>query len=611
MKLTKTILFMISFLFVTGRIIIADEIGLVAAVDRNVLTLEDTFNLTIAVTGDTNSPQPSLPDLKGFHLIYGPNFSTRTSIINGVVSVSKSYIYVLKPAATGKFTIGESILNYKGMVYKSNTIDIEVVDKANAAQRQKESNEIDLESRVFIEFFVDKEETYTYEQIILTFRLFYQRGLPIDDLEYEEPEIRNFIKESLGDQKQYEVVRNGMIYSVVELKKALFPVVSGEIKLDPAKLHCSLILRSNRMGARKDLFEDTFFDDFFGRNQQKYPLTRTSNPITLRIKPLPEQGKPDNFSGAVGNFSFNVEAAPTNVKVGDPITLTMRINGNGNLQSISEPSLKFVDKNNFKTYPPETKTNITRTDNGIKGEKLFSKVIEPQNADITHTPDVSFSFFNPESGKYQTILADPLPVNVEAAEHEEHLRLYVRDAEANKDQAAILTKDILPIMANLASFSNQGRFLYKSPLMLFVIIIPIIGIVVSLYTQNHKKRLKTDVSYARNRRAQKVARKRLAEARKLTDHALYEKFYSVLSSTVSEYLADKLNTTSASIDTKSAPELLEKYNIPKEAINKLTGLFDLCDYGRFSKDSGTKEMIHVAFNNAVELINLLEKEIKR
>ena len=610
MKIASIFILIITLLFIKALTGFADEIGLVASVDKTVLTTADSINLTITVSGSSDTTQPKLPKLEGFNLIFGPSVSTRTSIVNGVVSVSKSFSYVLKPLSAGKFTIGSFTLEHKGNIYESNIINVEVLDKTDNSRLKKDSNEIDLSKMVFVEFTADKNEVYTYEQIILTFRLFYQKGLPITDLEYAESDTRNFIKESMGKQKHYEVIRNGIIYNVIELKTALFPVTSGELKIMPAKVDCRLIIKSRRR-ALNDFFGDSLFDDFFGQEQKKYPISRETDSITILAKSLPEEGKPQDFNGAVGDYTLSVEAKPTKAKVGDPITLTMEIQGAGNLQTIVEPILLDFNENKFKSYPAESKTTVMSRKKGIKGSKTFKKVIEPQNAEVVQTPGTSFSFFNPELGEYKTIIHDPIPVKVEAGEVESPIRLYVRETENNnKDQISIITKDILPIMTNLNSFTNQRSFSYKSVNLIAILFIPIVAVIASILTQKHRRKLKTDLSYARNKRAQADGLKRLKEIKQFTSKRSTEECYSDLSNTISEYLANKLNTTSASISTNSISSKLESLNIKRETIDQLVELLNLCDYSRFAKDSSTKEMLVNAISSTENLINSLEKQMR-
>ncbi len=607
----KASVFIIFFLFFINFAVAADDISLKASVDRTAITLNDSLNLTITVTGATNTSQPTLPAINDFNLVFGPSVSTRTSIINGAVSVSKGFSYVLKPKAAGSFTIGAFTLHFQGKSYKSNTLTVNVVDRKNPPKLNSSTGEIDLSKLVFVKFETDKVEAFTYEQIILTFRFYYQRGMPITDVEYVAPEIRNFIKEDMGQQSHYEEAIGGVMFNVVELRTALFPVVTGALQISPATLKCNLVIKSKRRRQRNDIFGDSFFDDFFGSEQTKYSLERQTDPITIAVNPLPEVGKPDDFNGAVGDYTMDVDIKPAKVNVGDPITMTMTVKGEGNIQTITEPSLYVINDKDFKIYPSETETKVTARKKSIKGEMVFKKVIEPQNDKISHTPAVTFSFFNPKLKQYQTLKHEALPMEVEAGEFEAPIRLYVRETDANnKDKAAIITKDILPIMASFEGLSNHDNFLYRSPILFAVLFAPMIAVGASILVQRQRKKLVTDVSYARKRRAKSTAKSKLMAARGCMNSEKPEEFYTALSNSITAYLADKLNTTAASISPNTVETVLSGANVAKETVGKLVATLEQCDFGRFAKDAGSTEAINEAMNNAEDLINELERELK-
>ena len=608
-RLTCICLFIISLFVINISTSFADEIKLVTSVDKNVLTTKDSINLTIMVIGSTSTEQPKLPDLKGFNLIFGPSVSSRTSIVNGEVSVRKGFTYMLKPKSAGKFTIDPFTLDHKGKTYVSNKIDINILDKSQSERLKNSDGSFNIDEKVFVEFETDKKEAYVYEQVILTFRFFYQSGLPITDLEYSEPDTRNFLKESMGGQEQYEVIRNGVIYNVIQLKAAIFPVVSGELKISPAKVQCSLLVKSKRRRRRRNPLGDSFFDDFFGGTQKRYPVVRETETIVLPVKPLPEDGKPTDFKGAVGVYSVDIEVDPKEVNVGDPVTLTMTVQGKGNIQTISEPIVELLNDDDFRVYPPESNTTITSKNKDIKGMKVFRTVIEPQNTDITETPLISFSFFDPEVGEYKTLIHDSIPIKVNAGEVESPIRLYVRESETEKDHVSIIGRDILPIMNNLTAFSNNGLSLHRKSIFFILIFIPLVAVIASIFLQKFRKRLKTDVSFVRKRRALADARKRLSEIKRDLGKIAAEDGYTRISNTMADYIADKLNITSASVMHIKISNIPEIKKLPKETIDKLVELMDICDYGRFAKGSGSNEMILDAINSTEWLINTLEKQM--
>lgn len=585
----------------------AKEIKIVISVDKTIVEVGNHFRLTIGVQGafDTEIPQITPPE--NFILMYGPSVSTQTSIVNNVVSVFRGFTYSFSPTKEGEFELGPATLEYKGKVYTSNSVKIEVVKRTpfegDVDPDKERSKRIDINKRIFVELTTDKKEAYIDEQIIESFKLFSQKGLPIVDLVYVPAPTKSFLREKLGNERQYEEVRDGILYQVTELRIARFPLVSGNIEIPPAKFNCNIIIRQQG-------YSNSIFDEFAGRGGQKYPVERSTDSIKLKIKSLPESDKPEGFAGTVGRFTMDVLAKPTKVKVGDPITLSINILGEGNIQTIGEPVLAPGDEKDFKIYPAETDTTITDRGDGIRGEKLFSKVIEPQHEDIDMIPAISFSYFDPEMEKYMTITHDPIPIIVEHSEVEIPIRLSLEDAEKVKGQVKILTKDILPIMSDLYSFKNQGIALYNRSLFLaFIFLAPIIVVIVCVYIQRHKELLQTDVGYARKRRALSRAKKQLSNARRFVQLDNPSEFYSTLAKTVMEHIADKLNLAPASITADNISGILENRGVSHDVIKKLKHCLESCDYGRFSASQHSKDQMVRTLDTAEEFIMHLEKQL--
>ena len=588
----------------------AEDVSLTATIDRNSLTLNDRLQLTLTIHGTQDTSPPSFPAIDGFTLLFGPKISAQTSIINGVVSVSKGYTYVLQPAAKGRFTIGPSAVEYKGKVYSSSPVTVEVVDASSSPDSQAP----DLGKLVFVELRTGKNEAYIYEQVILAFRFYFQKGLPVADIDYVAPGTKNFMEEKLGDQRQYEEIRDGIVYNVLELRTALFPMVSGELPISPAKLKCNLILQQRREQRDSPLdsyFSDAFFDDFFGRGQKRYPVERATGSITVKVKPLPEQGKPKEFNGAVGTYNMDVAIKTQHVKVGDPITLSMSVYGEGNIQTINEPLLALNNEKDFKLYPAESNTQITHREELIRGRKVFSKVVEPQKTDLKSTPAIVFSFFDPRAGQYRTITKGPIPIVVEAGEQEMPIQLTLSGSTiaSTKQQAQILTQDILPIMTNLSSLRNQGDRMYTSPFFIACLSIPAIAVIASFFVTRQKERLQTDIGYARDKRAHAIVKKRLALAKSALSRNVPEEFYSSLSKSMAEYLADKFNISAASAIGDKVGILLKQRGVDDDIIGEVSRCLTDFDYRRFSKDGGTKEEMDHSLMLAERLITKLERQL--
>lgn len=586
----------------------AKEVKVVISVDKNRVEIGSHIRLTVGVEGafDTDIPKLSMPE--SFSLMFGPSVSTQTTIINNRVKVFRGFMYGFSPREKGQFEIGPVTLEYKGKTYTSNTINIEVVERTPFESIIDEKSDtsgqrVDINKMVFVELTTDKAEAYIYEEIIQSFKLYFQKGLPIDNLDYVAASTKSFLAEKLGEERRYEEVRDGILYNVIELRTALFPLVSGKIKIPPASFKCNIIIRQQRN-------RGSLFDEFMGGGGRSYPVERSTEPVKLTINPLPAVDKPEVFTGAVGKYTMDVLAKPTKLKVGDPITLTINIRGEGNIQTIGEPLLDPDGMKNFKAYDFETKVTITDRGYGIKGEKLFNKVIEPQSEDNDFIPGISFSYFDPELEKYKTLTYAPIPIEVEHSEIEIPIHLSVEGAGMAKGQVKILTKDILPIMSDLYSFENQGSAIYKRPFILAIIfLVPILIVVACIYVQRQRELLHTDVGYARKKRAMAHAQKHLSNARELLQLDNPSEFYATLARTILKHIADKLNVTPASVTSDNIYDILEKRGVSDDVIKELRQCLESCDYGRFSSGQLSKAQMELTLDTTEQVIMHLEKQL--
>ncbi len=586
----------------------AKEINVVISVDKNRVEIGSHIRLTVGVEGafDTDIPKLSMPE--SFSLMFGPSVSTQTTIINNVVKVFRGFMYGFSPREKGKFEIGPVTLEYKGKTYTSNSIKIEVVERTPFEGHIDERNDrsgkrVDINKMVFVELTTDKAEAYIYEEIVQSFKLYFQKGLPIDDLDYVAASTKSFLAEKLGEERRYEEVRDGILYNVIELRTALFPLVSGKIEIPSAKFKCNIIIRQQRS-------RGSLFDEFMGGGGRRYPVERSTEPVKLIINPLPAVGKPEDFSGAVGRYTMDVLAKPTKVKVGDPITLTINIRGEGNIQTIGEPLLASDGMKDFKAYDFEAKVTITDRGDGIKGEKLFNKVIEPQSKNIDVIPGISFSYFDPDLEKYKMLTRNPIPIEVEHSDIETPIRLSLEGAGMAKGRVKILTKDILPIMSDLYSFENQGFAMYKRPFFLAIVfIIPILIVVACIYVQRQRELLHTDVGYARKKRAMAHAQKHLSNARELLQFDNPSEFYATLAGTILKHIADKLNVTAAAVTSDNIYDILEKQGVSNDVIKELRQCLESCDYGRFSSGQLSKGQMESTLDTAEKVIMQLEKQL--
>ena len=605
--------------------VVAQDIVFEARVDKNVVAIGENIQLSLTFQGTSDAVSQQITEPKGFSARYlGP--STVMSIVNGKMSSSISHIYVLIPLKTGKFTLGPFSAEYNGHTYQSQPISVEVVDQRQQApirgqvpsggqasrrglgQAGQMSAEEQLKDRIFVELDAGKMDVYLNETVPVTVRL-YVNKLAIKDIEYPSLAAEGFSKGQFQKPLQYKKELAGLVYDVIEFKAYMYPFKAGALTLGPAKIKCNLIVRlppsggnqpqRSRSGSLFDDFfgNDDFFNDFFSRFET-YPLELKSTELTINVKPLPQENRPPDFAGAVGEFDMQVEADPLNVKAGDPIMLRMKISGSGNFTSVNSPALE--DIKDLKVYPPAAKMQ--------DGQKVFEQVVMPLSENVSRIPAVSFSFFDPKQEIYQTVKRGPVAITVsstgqvptrqrfseEPVPTDQTAKSKLAEAPENEEN---LGRDIIYIKDSPGDIRKKGQFLYRNKFFIWLFVVWPLIFFILFFIEKKNERLRTDIRYARMQKAYKNARRGLAGAAALSQTGPHsgagrqapnhngsgqEEFYTKIFKTLQEYIGDRLHVPSGGITIESAGQYLRPKGVPAEILTKLNQVFEACDAARFA-----------------------------
>ena len=312
--------------------LLAGEVSVSARVDKNDITLDDYILLRLSVKGTRD--KPNLPEMPAFNG-QSRGSSSQVSIVNGQMSSTIEYNYLLYPKRTGSFTIGSFYLNDKGRRVKSNEIRINVKKSSSSDSPSKD---------VFVVAEVDNERPYVNGQIVYVFKFF--RAVKIADASLTDtPSFEGFIKEDLGKESQYQTIINGRQYVVTEIKYALFPTKSGVFEISSSTLKCSLVVQKRR---NRNQFNNSFFDDSIFGYSETVPKVLRTDPVKVMVQPLPVAGKPEGFKGLVGNFGMISSLSSKKVEKGESVTLTINVSGTGNLKN--NQNIEVSGLQNFKVY---------------------------------------------------------------------------------------------------------------------------------------------------------------------------------------------------------------------------------------------------------------------
>ncbi len=608
--------YFIPFLLILSVAVVcrAEDITISADTDRQEITLDGQVTLTITVSGNvSNIPQPDIPDLKGF-TSYSSGRSQNLSIINGKVSSSVTFTYILVPNNTGDYTVGPFSIIYKGNTYSAEAINIKVLPRNSQAQAlsQPSVQPSDIDQggsqpqagkELFIETYVDKLRAYVNEQITLTFAL-YQAVDLFDNPVYNPPATTGFWTEDMPPQKKYYKVINGARYLVTEIKTALFATSHGEFTISPARLEA--VLEDTGRVFSKSPF-DMFNQDPFSMFKRGKPVVLQTDPIELEILPLPERNKPGDFKGDVGDFDISLNVDKNIVEENQPVSLKIRIKGKGNIKTISSPGLPDIQ--DAKLYDSGSSENISKDNYVVQGEKVFEKMIIPKKAGSSTIGPVVYAYFDPVSKDYVYKKLDPVVINVTKSKDEPSEKTDSIPLPASKKEIRLLKSDIAYIKSSPARFAPKDNFLYKNKIFLLLNLFPLLILIAFYLFELYRNRLRTDIGYARSLRARGAASKRLKAAKSLANKSMVKEFYTEIYKAVIEYIADKLNISHPSITKDLLEEKLTDLGLAGNIIGEVKILFDDCDMARFASVKFARDDMSRTLKQAEEIINALERHI--
>ena len=519
-----------------------EEDRIQVTVDRSQVALGNQLYLTIRIEGSPDEP-PRLPELPDFRVL-SRGQRRDMQIVNGRVSNSTSYNYLLIPTRAGTFDIGPATALIDGTEVRSRSFTIQVT---GAEEPDGEQNR-DL----FVSATVSTDRPWQGQQVIYTWR-FYSR-VPVGQGSIESMEFGNdVVVEDLGEVRQFSTSIGGVQYSVNEVRKALFPQRSGELTLPQTQLRVDVQVEQSRGSSRRrSIFDD--FDSLLGgggRWATRYLLTE---PVTLDVRPLP--AAPDGWSGLVGEFDIRATLRRRELQVGQSATLEVQVGGAGNVQLLSEPD--FPELPAFKVYPDQPDASIDRTGRRLAGRKVFRRALVPLVAGPLDVPPIDLVYFDPGLGEYVTRSTDRLDLDVAPADGEEELMLTESLAPTTgKVAVRILADDILPIRrtaAGIVSASPQGWRLW---IWLACGTLPPLLYLALLAHHRRERRYAADTTL---RRRQRALRDALSVAKKLRSAAGPDSAAEA-SRIVRRYVGDKLGLEGAALTPSEAEAALVRAGV--------------------------------------------------
>ena len=567
-----------------------------------IVELGEQFRL--AFTVNAKGQNLKLPDLYDFEVLMGPSTSQSSSyqIINGVSSqsVSFSYLYVLKAKKEGRFSIAPATITVNGTNYSSNGVTIEVA-KGSAKPSGGGVDQVTAtpgsvpKSDLFVKLIVDRKSVYKGDHVTATIKIYSKVNLNgFEDITL--PNFEGFWSQDIVLPQQIALQResyNGEIYNVGTLKKSLlFPQQTGAITIGKVKIDCVV---QQRVAKPKSFFDD-FFDNF-----ANVRATVTSDPVVVTVNPLP--AGPADFSGAVGRFDLRSSITSTSVKENDAVTMRIDVTGNGNIKLINAPKLQLPA--DFEIYDPKTTSNYTVTTEGLNGNISFEYLFLPRFAGDYTIPPVNFVYFDASNGKYTTKSSQEFKIHVAKGDGTQSTNVR---SMVSKEDVKFLGKDIRFIKAWNTELKPKGYIFFGSFLFYLIYFIGIAGLL-ALYLF-YQKRIRENANVARmkNKKASKVALRRLKEANGHLSAGAQEQFYESVTRAFWGYLSDKITIPVAELNKERAAAGLADHKASESVIARFIQIIDTCEFARFAPGGGNEKM-HEIYTEACDVMSQMEKEI--
>ena len=563
-----------------------------AKVSRNSLGLNERLRVDFIMNVDgDNFIQPNF---EGFRVIAGPSQQISQSWINGRSSFEKVYSYFLLPLQKGSLVIKQAVIEFNGQLYKTAPIRVTVT---NPVQQQADPNDpnapqISADNNIYLVADISKTNPYINEPITVVYKLYFSYNIGISNWrELDKPKYNDFWSQNI-DIKQLvaeEGMFKGQRYRYVTLRKTvLYPQKSGRLKIEPLALDIDVQLPTNRR-------------DMFGRVMITEGNKRVSaGTKTITVKALPEAGKPEGFTGAVGNFDFKVTPTKTNLKNGESLDLVVSVSGKGNLKLFDLP--KPVAPNALEMYDAVHKEGVNTGLSGMTGKISDSYTIVPQYKGKYPIKPLQFSYFDLGSGTYKTITSEEILINVMDGPTATQAVASNTGANKNKIEKSEQFK-FIKLKTELAPLKHQD--FYGSLWYYILLVLPFIALPILILLRKRKEALDGDVTGNRIRMNNRLAKKYLSEAKKQINNK--EPFYVALEKAMHNFLKAKLHIETSEMSKDNIQQLLLSRNANPEVVTDFIVLTESCELARYAPASSTS--IQNDFDKAVVIISELEKQI--
>ena len=575
---------------------VSAQVKFEAQTERSSYGLNERIQLVFTINNEGDNFEP--PKFSGFKA-EGPfiNKGNQTSItiVNGRVNqkreISTQVIYYLTPTKKGTFTIGAASIEYDGTVYKSAPIKITITDPIQMPTYPGQPNNMNFGEGIHLVAELSTKNPFVNEPVTVVYKLYFEPRSTVGNFRnFKAPKYNDFWSQYI-DMKQLRAERgkyNGKDYSMVVLRKViLYPLEAGAKTIEPFKIDLDAEVPTGRR-------------DWFGEYEMRViEKSLSTGTQTINVKPLPENGKPESFTGAVGKFDFKVIPSKTSLKAGESLDLEVSVSGKGNLKLFTLP--KPVVPSALEMYEPSHTENVQTPLSGMVGKVSDKYTIIPQFKGKYTIKPMEFSYYDLASKSYKTITSKEITIDVAEGD-----ATFVANTPSTNKQA-IQKKEVFQFNKLKTEFVSKSRedFL-GSGLFYSLLLAPLLLIPIVMIARKQKEAKDADVVGNRVRNNNRLVKKYLSEAKKQMGDKV--PFYMAMEKALHNFLKAKLHIETVEMSKDNIIELLQQRNASEESISQFMELMNDCEFARYAP--ATDIAMTNDFERAVERISELEKQLK-
>lgn len=564
----------------------------------------ENFRLSFTINTDDvdDFRAGSIPS--GLEVIAGPYTSQQSSyqIVNGHTSRSSSitFTYTLYADKPGTYTVSGAKARVGGKTIASHHVIIKVgvgSRHGNGAPQMHEDAEPRMSSSgkisandLFVKVSASKRRVCEQEPVLLTYKVY--TLVDLTSLDGKMPDLKGFHTQEvpLPQQKSFHLEKvNGKNYRCVTWSQyVMFPQMTGKLSIPSITFKGIVVQRNNSV----DPFE-AFFNGGSGYVEVKRNIVAPG--IDIQVDPLPK--RPVDFSGGVGHFTISAQLNHKTVKEGEPLTLRVVVGGIGNLKLIKQPVVDFPK--DFDRYDPKVSDKTKLTANGIEGNMIYDYLVVPRNRGDYTIPAVSLTYYDTSTNSYKTIKTQPLQVKIEKGDGN---KTTVDDfSDQPKDIKPIKTSDE-DVVGVYTSFVGSGSYWLW-------LVLPFVVFVAVLVVFRKRALDSANIVASKQKRATKVATKRLKTAYRLMKAGRSGEFYDEVLRALWGYVGDRMNMPVESLSRENVVEAFEARNVQKETTEKFVHALDECEFERYSPGDPAGNM-NKTYESAMIAIMDIENTIK-